>query len=218
MKRKAPEPMNMNFKEVHAYYRQTHLDFYRDYRYPFYGFTFNLDITEVRVFARDAGYSVYLNLCYFFTKATQELEDFRYRFQEDRIVLYDCLHPSMIVTGKDGLYTFAVTPYREDPRAFNEEAGPILERARVEINLNEFPDHNNFLFFSALPGVPFTALTHVPSDRAKDSEPKVTFGQFFREGERWFAPVGIQVNHLFVDGAALGRWVDRLKACFQKPV
>lgn len=208
----------MNYREVSSYYRQDHLDFYKDYKYPFYGFTFNLDITEVRAFARALGYSVYINLCYFFTRATQDLEDFRYRILDGRLVLYECLHPSMIVVGGGGLYTFALVPYREDPLEFNREAQIILERCGSEINLKDVPFHKNFLFFSALPGVPFTALTHVPSDRPTDIEPKVTFGQFFQEDERWFAPVGIQVNHLLVDGAALGRWVGRVQELFQMPV
>lgn len=209
--------MNFTYQAVEAYHRRAQLDFFRKYAYPFYGLTFDLDITAVRDFAREHGYSTYFNLCYLMTRAMQEVEDFRYRLIDERIVLYERLHFRAIVPSEGGAFAFARFALDDDIHRANAAGQRAVERARSQIALAEEPLHTNFVFFSALPEVPFTALTHVPSDSPTDAQPKVTFGKYRSGGDGLIAPVGLQVNHIFIDGAALGQLYRRADELLREP-
>jgi chloramphenicol O-acetyltransferase len=48
--------------------------------------------------------------------------------------------------------------------------------------------------------VPFLGITHVPHRDRTAGQPMTAFGKFREEGDRLFVPVGLQVNHMYVDG------------------
>ncbi len=203
------------YREVESYYRRPIFDFYRASRNPFYSLTFELDAASVRAWARDRGHPVYVNLCYFLTRAMQPIEDFRYRLVDGRIVLYDEIHPGLTYPAADGLFSFVHLRYDPDSERFNEGARALLPAPDAPASLaNE--EHANYIFFTSLPGVPFTSFTHA-SDDPTHGAPRVAFGRFTRDGERLRVPVGIQVNHLFIDGRALGDLYERAVAVFADP-
>lgn len=207
--------MNTRHHIVESYRRQPIYDLWATYRNPFYSITFDLDVTRLKAFTDERGYSVYVNLCYFMTRAMRPLEDFRYRLLDGRLVLYDELHPGVTLPAPEGLFTFAYFEYHPDVAEFNERARPIFEGARREVVLSE-PRHRNWIYFTALPGVPFTGFTHATDDPAA-GEPQIAFGKFTEEGGRLRVPVGLQVNHRFIDGNALGELYERARRAFDDP-
>jgi chloramphenicol O-acetyltransferase type A len=209
--------MSFAYSVVEHYHRQASFDFFKTYAYPFYALTFDLDVTRVRAFAKDQGYSTYFNLCYLMTRAMQGIEDFRHRLIDDQLVLYERLHFRAIIPAEGGPFAFGRFLYDDDIHRANQAGRQEIERARAQVALAEEPRHTNFVFYSALPEVPFTGLTHVPSDRSTDAQPKVTFGKFRREGFRLIAPVGLQVNHIFIDGAALGQLYEHARKEMASP-
>lgn len=91
--------------------------------------------------------------------------------------------------------------------SFLRRADIVAQHAREKATLAETAEGNTILF-TAIPGVRFTGLTHVtPADRS-DGRARVAFGRFFEDSGRLMAPVGLGVNHIFIDGAALGRLVE----------
>src|SRR5688500_18726168 len=94
------------YRVVQDYYRQEHLDFFARYRSPFYSVTFELDATAIKAFAERRGLPTYLNLAYFFTRALQAVEDFRYRLVDGQVLLYDQLHPALTVPAPGGRFSF----------------------------------------------------------------------------------------------------------------
>jgi chloramphenicol O-acetyltransferase type A len=198
--------MNTRHRVVEDYYRQRHFDFWSAYQNPFYAATFHLDATRLKAFTDARGYSIYVNLCYFMTRALRGIEDFRYRLVDGRIVLYEEIHPGLTLPAPDGLFTFAYFEYDDDVAAFNERAREVAATARRGVDLGE-SEHRNWVFFTALPKVPFTSFTHATRS-PDDTEPQVAFGRFSERGGRLLVPVGLQVNHRLIDGRALGEAVE----------
>lgn len=207
----------MSYREVERYYRQEHFEYYSAYESPFYAVTVEIDMTALKAWAARRGYSVYLSLAYFFTGAAASVEDFRYRLHDGRMVLYDRLHPGLTVPTPDGRFSFANLEWDPDPDRFHRSAAPVIEEAKAAVTLAESPRHRNYLYFTALPGVPFTGFTHATALRPEEAEPKVAFGRFGRRGDRLVVPIGIQVNHAFVDGRALGELVERVERLYAEP-
>lgn len=207
-----------SFRVVESYYRQEHFDFFRPYQNPFYSVTFPLRCSALTAFAQGKGVSKYLSLCYFFAKALQPLEDFRYRLREGRIVLYDHLDLGLTAPAPGRRFRFTYYAYHSDTAAFfRSAAGQEGEDEGLEGGRLLTESHRlNYVYFTALPKVPFTSFTHAVGspDRA---EPQVAFGKFYRKGADLWVPVGLQVNHLFIDGAAIGELAESAQRLYDQP-
>ena len=205
--------MEASFKVVEPYYRQEHFDFFRRYRSPFYAATFELDATRLKARTAARGGSTYASLCYCFTRAMRGIEDFRYRFRDGRLVLYAELHMGLTVPAPGGRFGFAYLAWDPDPERFATHARRVLAEAEGRLSLVEQP-HSNFIFYTALPRLPVTGLTHAEIGDPTEGEPRVACGKLVERGGRRMVPVGIQVNHAFIDGAALGELAERAQAEF----
>ena len=203
------------YRIVDDYYRQEIFDFYRRSRNPFYSLTFELEVAPLKRFLDERGHGIYLNLCYFFTRALQPLEDFHYRLVDGEIVCYEVIHPSLTYPAADGLFSFVDLTYDPDVDRFNDRARELLPSADEPARLAP-SDHDNAVYFTAIPGVPFTSFAHA-SDDPTNAAPRVAFGRFVRQGDSLRVPVGIQVNHLFIDGRALGELYERARESFGNP-
>jgi chloramphenicol O-acetyltransferase type A len=205
----------MSYTIVDDYHRRQYFDYYRRYQNPFYSMTFELEVARLKAFVDRHGYRTYLNLCYFFTRATQEIEDFRYRWREGKIILYERIHPGLTVPAAEGSFGYAHFRYNEDVHRFNVEAEAAMPSADEPPVLLE-AEHENFLFFTAIPGTVFSGFTHAwatPTDGA----PRVAFGSLYERAGSLVVPIGIQVNHCFIDGRALGRLAQRAQQTFDEP-
>jgi len=206
----------MTYRIVEDYYRQEHFDFFRGYEMPFYSITFNLEITAVKAFAEERRFPVYLTQCFLFARAMSRVEDFRYRVVDDRIVLFDDLEIAATVPAPNGAFSFAHFDQAPNLETFLCRAETVSQMAREKASLKATAEGNTILFTS-LPGVRFTGITHAtPPDRT-DGRARVAFGQFFEERDRLMVPVGLGVNHIFIDGAAIGRLVEEVQSEYDNP-
>ncbi len=198
----------MKYEIIRDYSRRTQFDFFRKYNNPRYSCSIELDITEIREFVRSRGWPLYANLCWLSTRAMNELEDFRLRIHQGEIVRYERINLSLVVPADDGGFSFAYLDYEQDMQAFNETAAFALGGPRGESDLTD-DGRQDLVFYSALPDVQFTSLTHIAEDDPQHAVPKITFGKHFERHGRLLAPVGIQVNHIFIDGNHLGDYVKK---------
>jgi len=203
----------VKYRVVDDYYRIAVYEHFRGYRDPFYSVSFKLQFSRLKAFLDGRGHRTYLNLCYFFTRAMQPIEDFRYRSKDENIVLYDKIHPGLTVPAAGGLFSFAYCEYSDDVDRFNAKV--VLPDPEAPPSLAPEGD-GIYVFFTSIPGIPFDSFAHATDDPG-DAAPRVAFGKPFRESGELWVPVGIQVNHAFIDGRALGELYERAVACFENP-
>ncbi len=207
--------MNNAYQIVETYPRQPVFDFFSKYQNPFYATTFHLDVTHLKAFVERRRYPLYLNLCYYVTRAMNEIEDFRVRLLNEELVLYEQIHPSLVEPAPGGLFTFANYAYDPDIESFNKEAREVSEAARKGVELAD-SEHRNGVWFTALPKVPFTSFNHA-YNLSTDSEPQVAFGKITAIDGKLLVPLGVQVNHMLIDGNALGQLVEHAQRGFDAP-
>ena len=206
------------FQLVETYHRWEQLRFFDAHDDPYYDLTVEVDVTGALEFARPHGYSSYFTLCWLWTKALASVRDFRYRFHGDRLVLYDNLQLSAAIPVDGSPYGFARFGWNPDIHEANRTALETMERVRRGGSLGGGPLPPNYVFFSALPKVAFLSLSHVRPNGRRDGEPRVSFGRFQRRNGRVWAPVGMLVNHVFIDGGALGEAIERARQLLSDPL
>jgi chloramphenicol O-acetyltransferase len=62
----------------------------------------------------------------------------------------------------------------------------------------------------------FIGVTH-PIKGPTEQQPKIAFGQHSERAGRLLVPVGMQVNHIFIDGAAMEKLVERVQEIYRDP-
>jgi chloramphenicol O-acetyltransferase type A len=198
------------------YPRRAHFEFYRSNPHPFYAVTFELDATRLRERLADDAAPVYAGLCWHFHRALQSLEAFRVRLQGDDLVLHDRLQIGMTVPAPRRTYTFATFVWEPDWVRFAGAARAVLTEAseRVDLSRGSGPD---FAYYTALPKVPFLSFAHVMPADPTAGQPGTAFGRIGERAGRWVLPVGVQVNHMFIDGADLGDLYEAAQASFDSP-
>lgn len=197
----------MAFRVLADYPRRAHLGFFRQHPSPFYSLTFTLDATRVRARARELGASTYAALVWSYHRALLGVDAFRTRLQGEEVVLYDALRIGMTVPAPGRTFSFATLDFDPDAERFLAAARPAMASASAAVDLagGAAPD---FAYYTALPRVPFTSFAHVPLPDPTAGQPEAAFGKLVEAGGRVEVPVGVLVNHLYVDGADLGELYD----------
>ena len=203
-------------RRVLAHYpRRAHLDFFRRHPNPFYSMTFELDATRVRARARELGASTYAALIWTYHRALSGLDAFRTRLEGDDVVLYDALRIGATVPAPERTFSFATLDWDPDVERFLAAAGSAMAAASAAVDLagGAAPD---FAYYTALPRVPFTSFAHVALPDPSAGQPEAAFGRFREAGDRVLVPIGVLVNHLYVDGADLGDLCEAARESFDR--
>jgi chloramphenicol O-acetyltransferase type A len=197
------------------YPRRAHLEFFRRNPNPFYGVTFELDASAVRAAARAAGASTYAAMVWAYHGALLRIDAFRTRLVGEEVVLHDSLSVGMTVRAPDRRFTFARLEWQPDARAFLAHAAEVIAHAEQGVDLGS-GDAPDFAYYTALPKVPFTHFTHVALADPTAGQPEAAFGKFREVDGRTLVPVGVLVNHLYVDGADLGDLYEGAQDSFNR--
>ena len=205
----------MAFRVLRDYPRRQHLEFFRRQANPFYSLTFELEATRVRARAKETGGSTYAALVYCFHRALLAIDAFRTRLDGEDVVLYDHLDVGMTVPAPDRTFSFANFAWEPDPLRFLAAAREAMAAgsARADLTGGKTPD---YAYYTALPLVPFTSFAHVALPDPTAGQPETAFGKFRETGARSDVPVGILVNHLYVDGADLGDLYEAARESFDR--
>lgn len=197
------------------YPRRAHLEFYRRYPNPFYALTFELDATRLRAAIVGAGVSTYAGFCWAFHRAVLTVDAFRVRLVGDTVVLHDTLRLGLTVPAPRRTFSFSDLDWHADPAVFFPAAADAMTRASASARLvgGEAP---NFAYYTVLPRLPFTGFTHVTLPDPLAGQPEIAFGKFRECDGRVLVPVGLQVNHVYVDGADLGDLYDAAQDSFHR--
>ena len=206
----------MSFRVLPDYPRRAHLEFYRGYPSAYYSVSFELEAGLLRRRLRETGVSTYAGFCWAFHRALLAVEAFRVRLDGEDVVLHECLRLGLTVPAPLRTFSFVNLEWHADPSRFFPAAAAAMTRASAQVDLRGGGESPDFAYYTAVPRLPFIGFTHVPLADRTAGQPAIAFGKFREEGERLLVPVGLQVNHMYVDGADLGELYDGAQASFSR--
>ena len=191
--------------------RREHFEFFRKADLPFYNVNFNLEITGLPEFAKQHSVSLNTLLIYITVRSMNQVENFRYRLRGDSVILHDQLHPSFAhIKGDDDLFSMITVDYCEDLMEFASRTSDAIDSSTTYFDLSKLGGRDDLVFISSLPWISFTGVDHTLSLKKNDGIPRVSWGKFFKQHRTLQLPFNVQVNHIFVDGIHVGRFVEQL--------
>lgn len=207
------------YLDLESWSRREQFHFFKGYDLPYFNVCVQLDVTGLVRFARSReGPSFFLMYHYLALRAANEVEPFRYRLRGDRVLVHDRIDMGTTILVDGDRFTFCYFDDDEDFAQFAEKADAEIERLHASGGRLEPRDHrDDMVHFSVLPWMSFTGFAHARTLNREDSVPKIVFGKYFEDGDRFRMPISVEVHHALMDGVHVGRFFERLEGYFADP-
>lgn len=189
--------------------RQMHCNIFRNSIEPAFCITLELDITNFLRQVKEKKYSFTMALIYVVSKCANEIEEFRYRFVDGKVVLFDKIDTAFTYLDQDTeLFKVVNVNMRETMAEYVAEATKI---AMEQKDYFTGPLGNDIFQFSPMPWISYTHISHTNSGKKDNATPLFDWGKYYVKEQRVWLPFSIQVHHSFVDGVHVGKLVDKIQ-------
>ncbi len=192
--------------------RREHFEVFSSFDEPLFGVVVRVECSVAHSVAKQKGYPFSLYYLYLSLKAVNEIEEFRYRIEDGKVVCYDSIGAGPTIFRDNETYGVGYYLYCEDIESFMQHAQAENERVKAEEGLKFPRAEQDIIHYSTVPWIDFTAVNHARKFDAYPSVPKITFGKITREGDKMWLPVDIHANHALMDGFHVGKFVERFQA------
>lgn len=186
-----------------------HCMIFRNCAEPMFCVTFEADVTRYLKKVKDKGLSFTLAMVYAVCKCGNGIENFRYRFPDGKVVLYDKIDISFTYLNTETeLFKVVNVPMVDGLEEFVKFAE---KTAREQCEYFTAPPENNVFQCSAIPWVTYTHISHTISGNKENSSPLFDWGKYYEKDGRVLIPLSVQAHHSFVDGLHIGKFAEKLQ-------
>ena len=189
--------------------RAIHCSIFRNYVEPNFCVTFEVDVTNFYKKIKAQNLSFTLSMVYAVCKCGNEIENFRYRFLDGEIVLFDKIDTAFtLLDTETELFKVVNVPFVENLQDYVELAKKISDAQKEYFTA---PLGNDIFQCSPLNFLTYSHISHTISGKKDNATPLFDWGKFREVGGKLLMPLSVQVHHSFVDGLHIGKFADRLQ-------
>ena len=189
--------------------RSTHCAVFRNCIEPSFCVTFDLDVTKFYRKIKKKGLSFTFALIYIVTECANQIEEFRYRFLDGKIVMFDKIDTAFTYLDKETeLFKVVNVPFKGSMQEYCKTA---KHKAQTQKEYFTGPLGNDVFQFSPMPWVTYRHISHTNSGKKENATPLFDWGKFYEKGERLLLPFSVQVHHSFVDGIHIGKLAGKVQ-------
>lgn len=183
--------------------RAMHCMVFRNSVEPAFCVTFELDITNFLPKVKEKNYSFTMAMIYAVSKCANEIEEFRYRFLDGKVVLFDRIDTAFTYLNKETeLFKVVNVPMCD---SMEEYVSLALKTAEKQKEYFTGPLGNDIFQFSPMPWVSYTHISHTNSGKKDNATPLFDWGRFYEKDGKILLPFSVQAHHSFVDGLHIGK-------------
>lgn len=202
-------PNNYKIIDEKAWKRAVHCAVFRNCIEPAFCVTFELDITNFLKKIKERKYSFTMAMIYAVSKCANEIEEFRYRFVDGKVVLFDKIDTAFTYLNKETeLFKVVNVPMADTMEAYITTAKKAADEQQEYFT---GPLGNDVFQFSPMPWVSYTHISHTNSGKRDNATPLFDWGKFFERDGKILLPFSVQVHHSFVDGLHIGKLADKMQ-------
>ena len=148
--------------------------------------------------------NLYALICFLVSKCVNEIKEFRYRYENEKVVLYDKVISSVTELKEDNNIGFVGVVFSDDYKTFLSDFKKSKEEMLACTNLIVSTNEGQ-IWCSCVPWYKFSSV-ELPYDE-NCTIPQFTWGQYELRKRRYFINMQIFANHAFVDGFHIGQFI-----------
>ena len=198
--------------------RRELFEFFIDYTNPYFNICALVDVTELVSFVHGRpDLRISLALHYFALRVANEIEPFRYRRKDRKVIVYDVVNGGTTVLLPNESFAYAYYSYQRNFEQFVNEMGKAIDDVRTRNGELKPTQRDDVIYHTTLPWISFTSFAHARNKGRGDSVPRIVFGKFTKENDRVRLPISVEVHHALMDGLHVGRYLTRLEETLAEP-
>lgn len=195
--------------EESSWKRTLHCRIFRNSIEPAFCVTFELDITNFLKVIREQGYSFTIAMVYAVCKSANLIEEFRYRFLDGQIVLFDKIDTAFTYLNKETeLFKVVMVPLQD---TLEEYVAIAAKCANEQQEYFTGPLGNDVFQCSPLPWLSYTHISHTNSGQKETATPLFDWGKYQEKEGKILMPFSVQAHHSFVDGIHIAKFAKALQ-------
>ncbi len=186
---------NYKIIDLNTWNRATHCMVFRNSVEPAFCVTFEVDITNFLKKIKQQNFSFTISMVYAVCKCANEIEEFRYRFLDGNIVLFDKIDTAFTYLNTDSeLFKVVNVPIKDDI----EEYVRLAEKtAREQKEYFTGPLGNDVFQCSPMPWITYTHISHTNSGNNDNATPLFDWGKFYEKDGHIVMPLSVQAHHSY---------------------
>ena len=189
--------------------RAMHCMIFRNSIEPAFCVTMELDITNFLSKIREEQYSFTMAMIYVVSKCANEIEEFRYRFVDEKVVLFDKIDTAFTYLNRETeLFKVVNVPMKATMKEYVTEATKIAKEQKEYFT---GPLGNDVFQFSPMPWVTYTHISHTNAGKKDNATPLFDWGKYFERNKKILLPFSVQAHHSFVDGLHIGKLAEAVQ-------
>ena len=209
--------VNMEYKEIDidTWPRKAHFNFFKELDMPFFNMTAKLEVSSVKKLSKSLNTSFTLTLLHIIIKEINNIEDFRVRIKNGKPVLLDKIHVGSTVPALQSTFLYAKLNFHHELKSFVEAAEETISDT-VKENLLKPNDGIDMIYFTSIPWVSYTHISHAKNIDKNDFIPRIAIGKYTKHGDSISIPLSIEVNHAVCDGYHVGLLYQNIQSAIDK--
>lgn len=204
--------------DINNWKRKLAYETFSSYSDPYTGIVTKIDITNLINFCKQNKISFYGCMTYFVLKSLNDIDAFKYGFgKEDGnefVYKYDTLAATATVINSDNELNFTrYVEYNEDIFNFLIEFLKVTEDASRNVPYYKISglENMNKINITCIPWITFSNFKDAIDFNEKNSKPKICWGKYYLEDDRYLIDISLLVNHAFQDGYHMGLFFNNLQ-------
>lgn len=189
---------------INSWERKSAYKCFSRYQNPTFSLSTKIDVTNLVNYSKKTGTSFFANTLFVVTKALNSIDEFRIRIHKNKVVLFDKIDASFIVLNQQGAIISCRTNYTENYNDFYAKTRSLIDSAKTDFSKKNFNDNgdNNLFYFTCLPWVDFTSLSHPYNyrDKPRTSIPRISWGKYVFDGKKYLMTLDFCAHHALLDG------------------
>ena len=171
--------------------------------------TFEVDVKNFLAQVKRQNLSFNLSMVYAVCKCANEIENFRYRFLNGDIVLFEKIDTTFTwLNPETELFKVVNVPMCDNLKTYVETAKQTAENQREYFIA---PLGNDVFQCSPLPFLTYKHISHTISGNKDNATPLFDWGKYYESDTKILMPLSVQVHHSFIDGLHVGKFAERLQ-------
>lgn len=204
--------------DINNWKRKLAYETFSSYSDPYTDIVTKIDITNLINFCKQNKISFYGCMTYFVLKSLNDIDAFKYGFgKEDGnefVYKYDTLAATATVINSDNELNFTrYVEYDEDISNFLIEFSKATEDASNNVPYYKILglENMNKINITCIPWITFSNFKDAIDFNEKNSKPKICWGKYYLDDDRYLIDISLLVNHAFQDGYHMGLFFNNLQ-------
>ena len=194
-------------KEIKKYDRINLFNHYQTFDNPFLILTTKIDITNIVNYCKKEG-SFYATMGYLITKTVNNIDAFKYRYQNGKIYYYDNLDSNYTNMYADGNIGFYNVDFNDNYKVYINSYKKIYSDFYSK-KIKRGDRREDLIWLSCFPWNEFSGL--IPPFNKNITIPQFIWDKYHLENNNYYINLMILVHHGFADGSHISKFLIDLK-------